>query len=54
MKAKADLAEIARLYHVHSYALARALTEVIGEGQAVLVGNYAKALINLVASQASS
>ena len=33
MKSKADLAEIARLYHVHSYALARALTEVIGGGR---------------------
>ncbi len=33
MESKADLAEIARLHHVHSYALAKALTEVIGGGR---------------------
>jgi len=42
-----DIPWIAKLYYIHSYASAKALTEVVGMGQAVLARSYAKAFIDI-------
>jgi len=47
MSFKMNLVRAAPLLHLHSYSISRALTEVLGDMQAVLIDNYAKALLQL-------
>jgi hypothetical protein len=42
------LQSLATMSHLHSYAFQRALTETMGEGQAVLATKYAESLVKLV------
>ena len=47
MSSEMDLARVSLLFHIHTYSLSRALSEVLGEGQVVLINNYAKAFLDM-------